>query len=165
MNDIYHITLLSSREPEAACHGFSTTLCIFVGMPVTSHLIPNLHCFTSIWSQLVVPSYSLYILEIHVNNAGCKYGHVDFHLMYQLLNRHNEHIFSVQHLEYEMCVIMFCHINIFCIKLYFSYSSAFLNYDHIPLFSLSNKAQFLYQSLPCWHFPLQILTRLLSQIA
>lgn len=40
--DIYHITLFSSGEPEAACHAFSTMLCILVGMPVISHLVPNL---------------------------------------------------------------------------------------------------------------------------
>lgn len=40
--DIYCIALVSSGEPEAACHAFSTMLRILEGMPVTSHLIPNL---------------------------------------------------------------------------------------------------------------------------
>lgn len=119
MKDTSHITLLSSREPEAACHGFSTTLCILVGMPVTSHLIPNLQLLHLNSASICCSFVFLYILEILVNNAGCKYGHVIVHLVCQLLNRYNGHMLNIQNLEYEMCINNFRHINIFCIACIF----------------------------------------------
>lgn len=61
IEDIYHITVFRSGEPEAACHAFSTMLCILVGMPVISHLIPSLQLLHLNSASIVVPSYSLSI--------------------------------------------------------------------------------------------------------
>lgn len=70
IEDIYHITVLSSGEPEAACHAFSTILCVLVGMPVTSHLIPNLQLLHLNSASICCSFLFLkYYTEIHTTNA------------------------------------------------------------------------------------------------
>ena len=70
IEDVYHITVLSSGEPEAACHAFSTMLCILVGMPVTSHLIPNLQLLHLNSASICCSFLFLkYYTEIHTTNA------------------------------------------------------------------------------------------------